>query len=169
MTLIYYRTDGIYIAKHDAHTNLYHSRGGDELIPYGALEGLAGEKPLKIIWINTPVKINARYPEIEARYRGRLDTVLTYPEYLEFIALGVSKAVAVEEAAKYCGISREEVLALGDGNNDIPMLEWAGLRGRNLRSRRCRTNASPFRRLQQKQSRPVMIRGAEIGYTGDSW
>jgi len=127
MTLIYYRTDGIYISKHDAHTDLYHSRGGDELIPYGALEGLAGETPLKIIWISTPVEIGNRYPKVEAHYRGRLDTVLTYPEYLEFIALGVSKAVAVKEVAKYYGIDREEVLAFGDGNNDVPMLEWAGL------------------------------------------
>jgi len=127
MTLIYYRSDGIYISKNDARTDLYHSRGGDKLILYGALEGLAGETPLKIIWINTPEEIDARYPGIEARYRGRLDTVLTYPEYLEFIALGVSKAVAVREVAKYYGINREEVLAFGDGNNDVPMLEWAGL------------------------------------------
>jgi len=126
MTVIYYRADGIYISKPDAHTDLYHSRGGDVLIPYGALQGLAGETPLKIIWINTPTEIETLYPGIEARYRGRVDTVLTYPEYLEFIALGVNKAVGIAEVAEHYGINREEVLAFGDGNNDVPMLEWAG-------------------------------------------
>ena len=127
MTLIYYRADGIYISKRDAHTDLYQSRGGDKLILYGALEGLSGETPLKIIWINTPAEISERHPGIEAHYRGRIDTVLTYPEYLEFIAYGVSKAVAVKEVAKHYGMDREEVLAFGDGNNDVSMLEWAGL------------------------------------------
>jgi Cof subfamily protein (haloacid dehalogenase superfamily) len=127
MTLIYHRSDGIYISKRDAHTELYHSRGGDELIQHGRLQTLAGETPFKIIWINAPTRIAARYREVEARYRGRSDTVVTYPEYLEFIAHGVNKAVGIAAVANYYGLDHDEVLAFGDGDNDIPMLQWAGV------------------------------------------
>src|SRR5450755_1970121 len=75
MTLIYYQSDGIYISERDVHTDLYHGRGGDELIQHGSLQTLAGNTPLKIIWMNAPTRIAASYQEIEARYRGRSDTV----------------------------------------------------------------------------------------------
>ena len=127
MTLIYYRTDGICISEWNALTALYHSRGGDELLVTDLRQNLNGCTPLKIIWMNTPARIAARHPDIEKRYRNRLNTIVTYPEYLEFIAPGVSKAVGIDAVAKHYGIDRSEVLVFGDGNNDVPMLEWAGM------------------------------------------
>ncbi|HYY30547.1 MAG TPA: HAD-IIB family hydrolase, partial [Chthoniobacterales bacterium] len=40
---------------------------------------------------------------------------------------GVNKATALEKVAREFGIQREQVLAFGDGENDVPMLTWAGL------------------------------------------
>jgi hypothetical protein len=127
MTLIYYRADGIFISEKNSLTDLYHSRGGDELTVADLPEKFVGDSPLKIIWMNFAARIAERFPDIEKRYRDRLDTLVTYPEYLEFIAPGVSKAVGIEAVAKYYGIDRGEVLAFGDGNNDVPMLQWAGM------------------------------------------
>ena len=127
MTLVYYRSEGIYICGRNSNTDLYHSRGLDDLIIHGPLETLAGDTPLKIIWMGSPEQIIAISPEIELRYRGWAETVVTFPEYLEFLALGVSKAVALEAVASYYGIDRSEIMAFGDGNNDISMLQWAGL------------------------------------------
>jgi hydroxymethylpyrimidine pyrophosphatase-like HAD family hydrolase len=33
----------------------------------------------------------------------------------------------LEVLACRLGIPREEVIAFGDGNNDVPLLEWAGM------------------------------------------
>ncbi len=49
------------------------------------------------------------------------------PEVLEIVAPGVDKGTGLRRAAELLGIPREEVIALGDGENDIPMLRWAGL------------------------------------------
>ncbi len=125
MTIIYYQMDGIYISERNSFTDLYHARGGDPLIE-GTLENLSGEKPLKLIWINSAQKIAEQLPGIRARYLGRLETVVTYPEYLEFIDMGVSKAVGVAAVAGEYGIDRGEILTFGDGDNDVSMLEWAG-------------------------------------------
>ena len=49
------------------------------------------------------------------------------PSYLEFMAEGVNKGAGLQAAAESLGLSRQEVMAVGDGHNDLPMLRWAGL------------------------------------------
>jgi len=45
----------------------------------------------------------------------------------EIMACGVSKATAVEKALEYLGRERDELVAIGDGLNDIELLRAAGL------------------------------------------
>jgi hydroxymethylpyrimidine pyrophosphatase-like HAD family hydrolase len=40
---------------------------------------------------------------------------------------GISKASAMARIADYLGVRREETIGIGDGDNDIEMVEWAGL------------------------------------------
>lgn len=46
--------------------------------------------------------------------------------WLDLAPEGVSKASALADVARRLGVDREDVLAIGDGRNDIEMLEWAG-------------------------------------------
>lgn len=46
--------------------------------------------------------------------------------WLDLAPEGVSKASGLEEVADRLGVDRRDVLAIGDGRNDIEMLEWAG-------------------------------------------
>ena len=46
--------------------------------------------------------------------------------WLDLAPEGVSKASGLAEVADRLGVAREDVLAIGDGRNDIEMLEWAG-------------------------------------------
>jgi hydroxymethylpyrimidine pyrophosphatase-like HAD family hydrolase len=39
----------------------------------------------------------------------------------------VSKAIALEKMGEFYSIRREEMIAIGDGFNDLPMIEYAGL------------------------------------------
>lgn len=48
------------------------------------------------------------------------------PTYLEVTAHGVDKAAAVRGFCDAVGIDRAEVLAAGDGPNDLAVLAWAG-------------------------------------------
>jgi Cof subfamily protein (haloacid dehalogenase superfamily) len=45
---------------------------------------------------------------------------------LEIAAAGVTKATGLAELARMHGVDREDVLAVGDMPNDVPMLRWAG-------------------------------------------
>lgn len=46
--------------------------------------------------------------------------------WLDLAPEGVSKASALAEVADRLGVDRGDVLAIGDGRNDIEMLQWAG-------------------------------------------
>jgi HAD superfamily hydrolase (TIGR01484 family) len=46
--------------------------------------------------------------------------------WLDIAPEGVSKASALADVAEELGVARADVLAIGDGRNDIEMLRWAG-------------------------------------------
>jgi Cof subfamily protein (haloacid dehalogenase superfamily) len=49
-----------------------------------------------------------------------------YTAWLDLAPEGVSKASALAEVADRLGVPRSQVLAIGDGRNDVEMLRWAG-------------------------------------------
>ena len=47
--------------------------------------------------------------------------------YLEFVIKGVDKGSALEETAKQAGVDLRDTIAIGDSDNDLPMILKAGL------------------------------------------
>lgn len=56
-----------------------------------------------------------------------LETVSSYSNNFEVMCKGVSKGRAVEILSKYLGINQEEIICIGDNENDISMIRYAGL------------------------------------------
>jgi Cof subfamily protein (haloacid dehalogenase superfamily) len=54
------------------------------------------------------------------------DYVVGWTAWLDLAPVGVSKASGLELVAGELGIDAADVLAIGDGRNDIEMLRWAG-------------------------------------------
>jgi HAD superfamily hydrolase (TIGR01484 family) len=86
--------------------------------------------------ITGPVtKLLARHPtlpfeEVAERARRAIgdDAVATWAglRLVEISAAGVTKASALERLCRRLGIAASEVVAVGDMDNDLAMLEWAG-------------------------------------------
>ena len=55
-----------------------------------------------------------------------------YTSWLDIGPQGVNKSTALEQVRNRWNIPRERVMAIGDGRNDIDMLEWAGEFGRGV-------------------------------------
>ena len=53
--------------------------------------------------------------------------LLSNTDFINIINSGVSKGVALKKLASFLGISTEEIIAIGDGLNDISLLKTAGL------------------------------------------
>ncbi len=54
------------------------------------------------------------------------DYVVGWTAWLDLAPVGVSKASGLAHVAEQLGVDAADVLAIGDGRNDIEMLEWAG-------------------------------------------
>ena len=54
------------------------------------------------------------------------DYVVGWTAWLDLSPVGVSKASGLAHVAGKLGVTADEALAIGDGRNDLEMLEWAG-------------------------------------------
>ena len=54
------------------------------------------------------------------------DYVVGWTAWLDLAPMGVSKASGVAYVAERLGVDQADVLAIGDGRNDIELLQWAG-------------------------------------------
>ena len=52
--------------------------------------------------------------------------------WLDIAPDGINKSTALERVREMLGIPRSRVMAVGDGRNDIEMLEWASAEGRGV-------------------------------------
>jgi Cof subfamily protein (haloacid dehalogenase superfamily) len=88
---------------------------------------LAEEGTSKLIWIDSPENVKRLQDEMNEVYYGRVNCHASRPQYLEFVDFSVSKGAALEVIGGIYGINRSEMIAVGDGYNDISMLKYAGL------------------------------------------
>jgi len=68
--------------------------------------------------------------EVEPKFREALPHLNVYrsePFFLEIMPNGVDKAYSLSKLLEYTGVAREELVACGDGFNDISMVDFAGL------------------------------------------
>ncbi|WP_303984819.1 Cof-type HAD-IIB family hydrolase [Niallia circulans] len=124
-----------------------HTYMNDEIItqennPFTEIEGKLTGLPIKTVadfkqTVSSPVvkvlmvKEENYLKEVEARLQKELANDLSVmrskPYFLEFTELGVTKGTSLAILIEKLGISREEVIAIGDSYNDVAMIEFAGL------------------------------------------
>jgi len=73
-----------------------------------------------------PVKFIVIAPDQEDADRLE-DELRVLAWFVEGLARGVSKGDALARLARWLGVVREQVMALGDSGNDAAMVEWAGV------------------------------------------
>ena len=83
--------------------------------------------PTKLLWIAAPEILERTLAEWGERWSGQLSIFRSHHRFGEAAAPDSSKGVGLAALSRHLGIPREEVAAIGDRQNDAPMLEWAGL------------------------------------------
>jgi Cof subfamily protein (haloacid dehalogenase superfamily) len=127
MHLNYYLNDHLYVAERGGWAEFYLRHTGSPMEVVGDLTSLIGTQPTKLILIDAPETTRRLLGHFRERFGDSLYITITNAEYLEFMNPAANKGVALELTAQRLGIPREQVIAFGDGNNDLPMIAWAGL------------------------------------------
>lgn len=126
LPLNYYLDDRLRVKRHTPWSDLYHSRTGSVIHAVGSLRQFEGCTPTKMILLGSAEEIRRLAEAMRERFAGRLNVLVSHPEYLEFMAPEVSKAYGLQAIEERHGIAPEEIIAFGDSGNDIAMLEHAG-------------------------------------------
>jgi Cof subfamily protein (haloacid dehalogenase superfamily) len=63
---------------------------------------------------------------------NRVSYAIGWTAWLDIAPDGVNKATAMERVRAEFGIPRNRVMAVGDGRNDIELLQWAAVHGRGV-------------------------------------
>jgi hydroxymethylpyrimidine pyrophosphatase-like HAD family hydrolase len=128
-TVLYWSSDGVFARQRTRWVEQYEADCRDRVTTLD-VESLAGQgtpPAEKVVWGAEPDVIAVLAPKMRERYAGRMIVTVTDDWFVEFAAPGAEKSAGVAAVAARYGIDRRQVLAFGDGNNDVPMLKWVGL------------------------------------------
>ena len=80
----------------------------------------------KLLIIDTPEGATAAQAALSEAFPAGVCCLKSKPHYLEIAAEGVNKGHTLSVLAARLGVGADEVMAFGDGENDVPMLTFAG-------------------------------------------
>lgn len=81
----------------------------------------------KMLLTLDPARMEAVCAAGQAQFAGRIDLYPSSPFFLEAVPLGVAKDASLAALLDRMGLTRENLMACGDGMNDRSMLEFAGV------------------------------------------
>jgi Cof subfamily protein (haloacid dehalogenase superfamily) len=117
----------LYVNRIDENINNYKKLSGNEPIVFNNYDEILKLGATKILWIDTIERIKFLNESI----KGNIDETVTFctskPFYLEFFNSSVSKSIALEFIGEKYNIDKSEMIAIGDGFNDLSMIEYAGV------------------------------------------
>ena len=124
-----YSGDKLYFPFRNEYTNFYETAqkiSGEE-IGWDGLRDKTAEV-CKLLSISSGETETAeRMAAVVAEFGGRIGVTKSHPQFVEIINPGVSKASAIKILAQKFGVDKSEVMAIGDSDNDLPMLKAAGI------------------------------------------
>jgi Cof subfamily protein (haloacid dehalogenase superfamily) len=119
------------IARHETIEAAELTQQYDEPLPefVGPLQNMLDDLPInKVMFAGNGAKaITALRWQLAQMLDGKGRLVQALPEALELLPIGASKGTALRLLLKDLGIEPGEVLAIGDGENDIEMIQMAGV------------------------------------------
>jgi hypothetical protein len=95
--------------------------------PLAAPHGLGGIAVTQFGVFDEPEPIAELQQRIQEQFGDNLHTIVTGGHFLEICHPLAQKSYGLKQLAQHLGIAQADVIAIGDNNNDLDMLEYAGL------------------------------------------
>jgi len=129
--LNYYCDDQLYGFHSEDNFTAAHFYNEQTLAKYEGLFSNANSLPqkpaTKLLVVTAPDNRESLFNQLQLIFGERCSIVKSNPEYLEFIPLGISKGLALNQWLRDQSLEAKNLIAFGDAENDIEMLHVAGL------------------------------------------
>lgn len=81
----------------------------------------------KCLIVGEPARLAVLEKEMYEHLKDRMGVFRSEPYFLELVPKGIDKAQSLAVLLKEIGVTKEEMIAVGDGFNDLSMIQYAGL------------------------------------------
>ena len=122
-----YVDDELYVESLNEEARRYMAHVNVEAKPVGNLLRFLSKPPTKLLMMAEPKIVERVLPELEEKFGAKAHVARSLPGYIEFTGENVTKGSALAALSKHLGIQRDQVMAIGDSENDISMLSYAGI------------------------------------------
>ncbi|KRL02394.1 sugar-phosphatase [Liquorilactobacillus capillatus] len=122
--------DRIYTANRDIGEYTIHESSLVSLnVSYRTPDEMRGVKIIKAMFIDQPEILEGALKDYTgfAKLEDRVTFTRSTPYFYEANAKGISKASALQQLCQKLSLTADNVMAIGDGGNDLSMIKFAGL------------------------------------------
>jgi Cof subfamily protein (haloacid dehalogenase superfamily) len=121
-----YVGDELYVASPTPEARRYAEFQHLPIHTVGPLLDWLEEPPTKLVTIGDPGELDTLESRLKAEFDGRLFISKSLPYFLEFASPDVTKGSGMAFVAEHLGLDASRVVGIGDGENDVELLQWAG-------------------------------------------
>lgn len=94
---------------------------------YNNLDEIFENGATKVLYYDTVKTIATFQQSLKEVFSKNVEFYTSRPYFLEFVNQKVSKATALSKLEKHYGISSNQIMAIGDGFNDLAMLKYSNI------------------------------------------
>lgn len=125
---IYFEGMKMYVEEMNEKALYFSNFEGVKVLPVGNMLEFYNSQPIgKMLMIGDHEEFVMFRERLLKELGQYINATFSAPNFLEAYSINVSKGIILHKVAEYYGLKREEVIAIGDGENDISMIEYAGL------------------------------------------
>ena len=95
-------------------------------VGWDGMRGIIKDVPKLLSVSETPEETEEKLAAVRENFGGQIEITRSAPRFCEFMHLGISKASAIKILAQKLGVANDEILTIGDSDNDLPMLTEVG-------------------------------------------
>jgi Cof subfamily protein (haloacid dehalogenase superfamily) len=121
-----YVDDELYVSRMTQHAAAYATFQHLEVHVVGDVAAWLERPPTKLVLVGDPVALDGVEARQKERFANRLTISKSLPHFLEFTALGITKAAGLDFLAGRMGFTPQQTISFGDGENDVELVAWAG-------------------------------------------
>lgn len=81
----------------------------------------------KFLITGEPSYLETLVEEMAEKFSPRLNIFRSEPFFIEVVTQGIDKALSLSKLMEMFGLSKENLVACGDGHNDVTMIDYAGM------------------------------------------
>ena len=125
-TCCFWTNDTLYFNKENVYSDYYHKITTIKPNIISDVSKIELTDINKFIWFDEPEELEKIKKDILAQIDG-INYFKSHSQMLEIVPLGISKGNAVSYLADKLNISKDEIICIGDDENDLSMIKYAGL------------------------------------------